>query len=243
MKSIVRKISFFWEDYSGYIKAVAIILLIGVAAFLFFINGDKDDSLKISKDIKSVIESDDYLNKERQNEEKDSNGKIKDKSKKGFNKLKNGNKINNTEDLEEKSLMYVDIEGEVLRPGVYKINDGDRVFQVIAQAGGLTEEADLNTINKAEVVTDGQKIHIYKKGEVADCGKGGSSAGEYGGKININQADESKLQDIPGVGPSMASRIVEYRKTNGRFNTIDDLKNVSGIGDKRFESMKDMVTI
>ena len=240
MRSIIRKVSFFWEDYSGYIKAVAIILLIGVAAFLFFTYGDKDDNLKISKDAKGVTASD--AHHDANNNQKKGYNKLEDKSKKGFNKIKNGNKQDKAGDLDRESLMYVDIEGEVKKPGVYKIKDGDRVFQVIAKAGGLTDDADLSSINKAEIVTDGQKIHIYKKGENSPR-NGGDPIGDQAGKININQADESKLQDITGVGPSMASRIAEYRKTNGRFKTIEDLKNVSGIGDKRFESMKDMITI
>lgn len=242
MRSIIRKVSFFWEDYNRYIKAVAIILLIGVAAFLFLFYGNKEDDLRVSKESRGVTESKNY-HKTDDKHGKNGDNKLEDKSKKRFNKIKSGNNNDKTEYLDKESLMYVDIEGEVNNPGVYKIKDGDRVFQVIAQAGGITDEADLSSINKAEVVTDGQKIHINKKGESSNGEGGEASTGSGGRKININQADESKLQDIPGVGPSMASRIIDYRNTNGRFKTIEDLKNVSGIGDKRFESMKDMITI
>lgn len=155
--------------------------------------------------------------------------------------------------------IFVDIGGEVAAPGVYEVTEGTRLFEVINRAGGLTEEADIDVINRAETVYDGQKILIASYEETkngknpAGAGSGqmtGGSAGSAQGadntdgeKVNINTADSAELQSIPGIGPSKADRIIEYRNTQGRFNTIDDIKNISGIGNKTFESIKKYIVV
>lgn len=155
--------------------------------------------------------------------------------------------------------IFVDIGGEVAAPGVYEVTEGTRLFEVINRAGGLTEEADIDVINRAETVYDGQKILIASYEETrsgkntAGTGGGqttGGSAGSAQGatdtdgeKVNINTADSAELQSIPGIGPSKADRIIEYRNTQGRFNTIDDIKNISGIGNKTFESIKKYIVV
>ena len=155
--------------------------------------------------------------------------------------------------------IFVDIGGEVAAPGVYEVTEGTRLFEVINRAGGLTEEADIDVINRAETVYDGQKILIASyeetKNEKNSAGAGsGQTAGNNadsekgtadtdGEKVNINTADSAELQSIPGIGPSKADRIIEYRDTQGRFSTIEDIKNISGIGNKTFESIKKYLTV
>ncbi len=151
--------------------------------------------------------------------------------------------------------LYVDISGEVERPGVYEVSEGTRLFEVIEQAGGLTDEADIDSLNRAETVADGQKILISAKGENSNGSQGsqsgpstnsGTSTGSgttSDGKVNINTAESAELQTIPGIGPSKAARIIEYRQTNGNFATIEDIQNISGIGSKTFESIKDYITV
>ena len=151
--------------------------------------------------------------------------------------------------------LYVDISGEVERPGVYEVSEGTRLFEVIEQAGGLTDEADIDSLNRAETVADGQKILISAKGENSSGSQGtqsgsgtnnGSGTGSgttNDGKVNINMAESAELQTIPGIGPSKAQRIIEYRQSNGNFSSIEDIQNVSGIGSKTFESIKDYITV
>lgn len=146
---------------------------------------------------------------------------------------------------EPASKLVVDISGCVKNPGVYEFEDGTRLHDVIQQAGGLTEEADIDAINQAELVTDGQKILIPEKLETMDGAESTTFTQNAvsNGKININQADSTTLQEIPGIGPATADKIIQYREANGRFQSIEDLKNVSGIGDKTFEKMKDNICV
>lgn len=160
------------------------------------------------------------------------------------------------DDAKASGTIYVDIGGAVNEPMLAKLPRGSRVEDVIVAAGGLTDEADLTSVNRAEFLEDGEKIYIPKLAEdgsaVTDGGVSGSkvtadgditgSNGAAGGKININTADASLLQEITGVGPATAQKIIDYRNTNGRFKTIEDIKNVSGIGDKTFEKMEDQIT-
>ncbi len=155
--------------------------------------------------------------------------------------------------------IFVDIGGEVAAPGVYEVTEGTRLFEVINRAGGLTDDADIDVINRAETVYDGQKILIAsyeetKNGKNAAGAGGGQTAGNGAGsaqgadntdgeKVNINTADSAELQSIPGIGPSKADRIIEYRNTQGRFSTIDDIKNISGIGNKTFENIKKYIVV
>lgn len=140
--------------------------------------------------------------------------------------------------------IYVDIGGQVKNPGVYTVKEGTRVFEVIEKAGGLTEDASIEQINQAEAVTDGQKIVIPSSEDVQQSLMPQTASGkDSSGLVNINSADSQTLQEIPGVGPATAEKIIAYRTENGRFSSIEDLKNVSGIGDKTFEKMKDKITV
>lgn len=151
------------------------------------------------------------------------------------------------EDFEEdNSLIMVYISGQVYSPGVYELVTGDRVKDVVELAGGLTKEADLNSINLAKKISDEEKIHIPKQGEeniyIGQMAESTMSQTSNSSKININVCSNSELESLPGIGSVIADRIIEYRKSTP-FNKIEELKNVSGIGDKKFESIKDLITV
>ncbi|MBP2626387.1 MAG: competence protein ComEA helix-hairpin-helix repeat protein [Firmicutes bacterium] len=147
---------------------------------------------------------------------------------------------------EEKTTeIIVYISGAVNKPGVFKVFHNARVIDVVTMAGGLTPEADVSKINMAQLVKDGMHIHVVARSVVlgggdmlVNAGKGKVSA-----KVNINTAEKSELDALPGIGPSLAERILEYRQTNGSFNDIDDLKKVTGIGSSKFEKIKDKITL
>ena len=148
----------------------------------------------------------------------------------------------------EDTQIYVDIGGEVKTPGVYAVTEGTRLFEVIEKAGGLTEHASTAQINQAEVVADGQKVVIPTIGEEELWGTSPAETAAPAGKdsqgrININTADSDTLQEIPGVGPATAEKIIAYREENGRFSQIEEIQNVNGIGNKTFEKMKDKITV
>ena len=143
--------------------------------------------------------------------------------------------------------VFVDTGGCVKKPGVYEVPYGSRVFEVIENAGGLTEDADTSGINQAEVVTDGMKLTIpsvsEKKENISSSPANRSdTSSEVNGLININTADSQTLQEIPGIGPVTADKIISYRDTNGPFGSIEELTSVSGIGEKTFQKMKDRIT-
>lgn len=134
------------------------------------------------------------------------------------------------------------------------MSSDSRIFEVIEKAGGLTGKADTGAINQAELVKDGQKIVISRKGDnrnvsgsnIADTpsrSTGASHNGTAQGKININSADVNELQKIHGVGPATAEKIIKFRSSNGNFRVIEDLKKVNGIGNKTFEKIKDYITV
>ncbi|MBT9164785.1 MAG: ComE operon protein 1 [candidate division WS2 bacterium] len=135
--------------------------------------------------------------------------------------------------------IVVSLAGAVNSPGVYTLKTGDRLYHLIDLAGGFNEEAATENVNLARLLKDEDHIYIPKKGEVTD----NPFSSTTGGKININTATQVSLETLPGIGPSLASRIIQYRQTNGPFKTIEEIKEVSGIGDKRFEAIKDLITV
>lgn len=154
---------------------------------------------------------------------------------------KNKSKI----EKEVEEILYIDISGAVNSPGVYKIDKKTRLFELIEKAGGLKENANLDAINQAEFVEDAQKIIIPSKSEDVDSQNQiseDSNSDSANGLININNADKSKLTELPGVGDAIAERIMEYRKKN-RFYKPEDLKNVKGIGDATFDKLKSLITV
>jgi competence protein ComEA len=157
-----------------------------------------------------------------------------------------------TESTEKEGPIIIDVSGAVKSPMVIELESGSRVNDAIEACGGLAENATTTQINLAALLSDGEKVYVPTNEEVeagvyqavvdgsgASSGSGTSATG----KININTADEGALQQITGVGPSTAKKIVDYRQSNGRFQSIEDLKNISGIGEKTFAKMQDQITV
>ena len=143
--------------------------------------------------------------------------------------------------------IYVALAGAVRHPGVYSLKSGARVFDAVFAAGGLTAKADQTSVNLARVVTDGEQIVVAKIG-VGSSGVGSSSVGSSGPSsagslISLNQASETELEALPGVGPALAGRMVDWRTTNGGFKSKQDLLNVTGIGDKLYAAISKLVTL
>jgi len=141
--------------------------------------------------------------------------------------------------------IFVHILGAVVNPGLYELREGDRGVDAVAAAGGFSEGADRSALNLARFVSDGEQIVVPLVGEAPVAAPGAPSAGgaAVAGKVNINTADVTALETLPRVGPAMAARIVAWRDENGRFSAIEDLMSVTGIGEKTFEAMKDLVTV
>ncbi len=142
----------------------------------------------------------------------------------------------------EVEYIFVHIEGCVQNPGLFKVEKGIRLYELIEEAGGATTDADLSKVNLASILVDTQKIYIpaivvysendqdsivYQKNEL----------------ININTATSSELQTLSGIGPAMAEKIITYRESNGYFMQIEDIMNVDGIGENKFNKIKENITI
>lgn len=149
----------------------------------------------------------------------------------------------NTQD--EESVLFVDIKGEVKEPGVYEMQEGDRIQDVVQKAGGFTSEADETMINLALRLTDQMMVYIPRLGEETNIPvlPQLSSEDDVSKKVNLNTADVSELTTLNGIGEKKAEKIIQYREENGSFKTIEDLKSVSGIGDKTFESLKEFISV
>ncbi|MFW0968428.1 MAG: helix-hairpin-helix domain-containing protein [Thermacetogeniaceae bacterium] len=154
---------------------------------------------------------------------------------------------NNVEDIDSREIkeLGVHIAGAVKKPGVYYLSLGSRVEDALRLAEPLAE-ADLNTLNLARKLADGEKIYVPREGETPEQAMSGAvltEQGSAGQKININTATAAELDTLPGIGPAIAQRIIDYRTEYGPFRTIADLQKVSGIGERRYEQLKALVTI
>ncbi|MGM0369991.1 MAG: helix-hairpin-helix domain-containing protein [Bacillota bacterium] len=136
---------------------------------------------------------------------------------------------------QEPETILIHLAGEVVEPGVYQVKESSRLYKVVKKAGGPTNRADLNAINLANKVRDGQKIIIPSSATTR-------SVANKSAKININSAKQSELEEIAGVGPVTAEKIIEYRKEEGSFASVDSLTEVSGIGPKTLEKIEDEIT-
>lgn len=148
--------------------------------------------------------------------------------------------------------LIVHVAGQVKRPGIVRLVPGDRVVDAITAAGGAGEEADLAAVNLARPVMDGEQVYVPAPGEpppapasggAANGGAGGSGAGPGSAVIDLNTADAAALVALPGVGPVLAERIVDWRTEHGRFTSVDELAEVSGIGDKLLGQLRDKVRV
>jgi competence protein ComEA len=137
------------------------------------------------------------------------------------------------------ALLVVAVAGKVRRPGVVRLPGGSRVADAVAAAGGALPGADLTLVNLARKVVDGEQIVIGVPAPAAPPGGGPQAAG---GLVNLNTATLAQFDALPGVGPVLAQRLVEYRTANGGFRSVDQLREVDGIGESRFQRLKDLVT-
>lgn len=147
------------------------------------------------------------------------------------------------------------VTGHVVHPGVVYLDEGSRVADAIEACGGMTDDASAESLNLARIVVDGERIQVQSVAEmetasqtVASSGSSapvasGPSSQVASGKVNINTADSSQLQTLSGVGESKAKKIIDYREANGPFKSIEDLANVSGIGEKTVENLREYICI
>ena len=146
----------------------------------------------------------------------------------------------------EQDLITVDVKGAVKAPGIYDLPVGSRVNDAVQKAGGLTEQADSKSLNLAQKVSDEAMVYVPTKGEEAasqQTASGTASSTSKEKKINLNKASLEELKQVKGLGGKRAQDIIDHRETNGKFKSVDELKKVSGIGAKTIEKLKDYVTV
>lgn len=175
-----------------------------------------------------------------------------------FEESKQENEVQEKTEEENKKII-IHVSGAVKNEGIVELEEGARVANAIEKAGGVRDDAYTKDINYALKLEDGMKIYVptieeakQEKEEVNINSESSNyiissntktNENSNGQKVNINSADESKLDELPGVGPSTAQKIIQYRKENGEFKSIDELKNVSGIGEAKFQKIKDLICV
>ena len=190
-----------------------------------------------------------------------------------INNTQESNQTNETEKETEKETeetIIVHVSGAVNIEGIVELDSGSRIANAIEKAGGVKENADMTDINLAYPLEDGMKIHIPTKEEteaiknnestiaesyvtsssgginseeLTNSTQGNSASTTSRGKVNINTASQEELDALPGIGPSIATKIIDYREQNGKFNSIEEIKEVSGIGDAKYDKIKDSITV
>ena len=146
----------------------------------------------------------------------------------------------------EQDLITVDVKGAVKSPGIYDLPVGSRVHDAVQKAGGLTEEADSKSLNLAQKVSDEALVYVPTKGEEAasqQVASGTTPSTSKDKKVNLNKASLEELKQVKGLGGKRAQDIIDHREANGKFKSVDELKKVSGIGAKTIEKLKDYVTV
>ncbi len=149
---------------------------------------------------------------------------------------------------QESADIYVYVCGAVEQEGVYTLREDARVFEAVEAAGGFTEDAATDSINQARKLTDGEELYVPTREEVLSGDAASTEASASGkdskdDKVNINTADAQELTTLTGIGETRAQAIILWREENGGFSSIEDLKNVDGIGDKSYEKIKDRITV
>ncbi|MBL3642279.1 helix-hairpin-helix domain-containing protein [Peribacillus frigoritolerans] len=156
------------------------------------------------------------------------------------------------ESAAEPEIIKVDVKGAVMSPGIFTAQAGDRVIDLISSAGNFTDKADTDKVNFAQIIEDQMVIYVPEigeedKGDLENILVGTSgdavTKGTSGGLVNLNAATQEDLQTLTGIGPSKANAILEYRETVGKFKEVDELKQVTGIGDKTFERLRDSISV
>lgn len=230
--------------------AICIIILIGIGAYLYLSNNQYEnfDSIKTLEEMENGMQKN-QIDKENQNNMNE-------------NVSENLENTNNNE-IQEETKIAIHITGEVKKKGILYLDKGARIVDAIEAAGGATKNASLDQVNLAYILEDGQKIYIPNKNEKIKTGayiitnsgqnvlieEGKESttteknAKGVSGKVNINTANQTELETLQGIGPALAQRIIEYRQENGKFQTIEDIQNVKGIGDSKYSNIKDDICI
>lgn len=220
---MLSNLSFKQKVICGGILAV-MLFIIGLYGYTK-LNEEKEEIITNSQDFISTNHTNDIV--ENQVEEQNSNAKQEEK-------------------------IIVHITGEIKNSGILELPVGARIADAITAAGGATDNADLEQVNLAYELQDGQKIYISSKedkeivyitSESGDNVIVGENSQGVNQKVNINQAGQEELQELPGIGPALAMQIIQYRNTNGKFSKIEDLQNVKGIGDAKFNNIKEYVTV
>ena len=152
------------------------------------------------------------------------------------------------ENSSEEIAVMIDVRGAVKSPGVYELDGGSRLGEAVTAAGGYSDEADQGwvdlNLNMARELSDGEKIFIPKKNESSNVQSSNVQNNIKSEKyVNLNAASQSELETLPGIGPSFAQRIIDYRQTNGGFKSIEEIQAVSGIGEKTFQKIKGQISI
>ena len=149
------------------------------------------------------------------------------------------------EESPEQDLITVDVKGAVKSPGIYDLPVGSRVHDAVQKAGGLTEEADSKSLNLAQKVSDEALVYVPSRGEETSqrTASGTPSSTSKEKKVNLNKASLEELKQVKGLGGKRAQDIIDHREANGKFKSVDELKKVSGIGAKTIEKLKDYVTV
>ena len=150
------------------------------------------------------------------------------------------------EESPEQDLITVDVKGAVKSPGIYDLPLGSRVHDAVQKAGGLTEEADSKSLNLAQKISDEALVYVPTKGEEVasqQAASGTTPSSSKEKKVNLNKASLEELKQVKGLGGKRAQDIIDHRETNGKFKSVDELKKVSGIGAKTIEKLKDYVTV
>ena len=227
------------------ILSIALIIVAGIGFVVYLILNNSSDS---------ELNLEDFLVNDAQ--ENTTEGNVEE-----INGMKDTNSLNTNQNnaitQEAITKIAIHIIGQVQQPGLIYLNEGARIADAIEEAGGETKEADLSQVNLAYVLQDGQKIYIPNKKEkittyiIQDVGNNGVvednsninlEKGENK-KVNINTANQTELDELPGIGDSIAQRIIDYREQNGSFKSIEELKEVKGIGDAKFEEIREHVTV
>ncbi|WP_368644910.1 helix-hairpin-helix domain-containing protein [Alkalibacterium putridalgicola] len=210
-----------------YVKEISIgILVIGILLIGYFgvlSDSDEGDETADTVLLESLMENPSQMPEE---EEKEENEEL----------------LHQEGKSQETVTVVVDVKGAVKYPGVFSLNAEQRVIDAVEAAGGLTEEADSKTINFAQLLVDEMYVYIPATGEETTQ-LSGMSENHLTKEtiIDINSADETEMLQLDGIGPSKAAEIIKYRETNGPFKSIEELMNVSGIGEKTFERIKEMI--
>jgi len=215
------------EKYSDYLLLALIVVII----FIIIVVSLKQ--IKIINDngfTKLSTNSEDFVDKGLENDV--------------INNTTNSDILNGKKEI---STIKVHIDGDVLNPGVVEIPQDSRLQDAVEEVGGLNEDAVTKNINLASRLEDGQKVYIPSIEEVEESNnlikEEDYIDNNKNAKININNAGIEELQKIDGVGPSLANRIYQYRIKNGKFESIDELKNISGIGDKKIDAIRDSISL